>query len=125
MTFSHDESRNSFHWRIWILYDTSRLPETQSNPMELYTCQWGSTTSTTLGPSFSISMSDGHEYSSEQLVGTLIIKKLRSKPSEPDIQGKSVMLLDLLQITGMHYIPRFLNVDSTTASSAQSFFNSM
>ena len=85
----------------------------------------GSTTSTTLGPSFSISMSDGHEYSSKQPVGTLIIKKLRSKPSEPDIQGKSVMLLDLLQITGMHYIPRFLNVDSTTASSAQSFFNSM
>lgn len=75
--------------------------------MELYTCQWGSTTSTTLGPSFSISMSDGHEYSSEQLVGTLIFKILR------------------LQVTGMHYIPRFLNLDATTASSAQSFFNSM
>lgn len=67
----------------------------------------GSTTSTTLGPSFSISMSDGHEYSSEQLVGTLIFKILR------------------LQVTGMHYIPRFLNLDATTASSAQSFFNSM
>ena len=34
-------------------------------------------------------MSDGHEYSSEQLVGTLIFKILR------------------LQVTGMHYIPRF------------------
>ena len=66
--------------------------------------EWGSTTSTTLGPSFSISMS----MAMSTLPSNWLVRKiLRS------------------QVTGMHYIPRILNLDATTASSAQSFFNSM